>query len=158
MRMHERLDQRIAGFEAFGQVFPMWGTTPFYRVSGFAATFAGGLMSPNPKELFIARLDADTLFEGVGVFFANPNRAIGSEMIMEINGAEQNLPPGDVLFGGGGALGLTVGNGLYGQLQPLNLFLKKGATFRILGRDWILYEGEASRTGIVAVKGWTYAS
>ena len=137
---------RIQGFEAFGQVFPMWGTTPFYRPFEFAIPVPTG--APLPE---LARLDteADSLIEGLGVFFADANKAFESPIVLEVNGAATPLPSLFIpLF--------TVGNG-FQALFPMHLFLRKNSVFRVLADAWFAQQGEATRFGIVIMKGWTFA-
>jgi hypothetical protein len=137
---------RIEGFEAFGQVFPMWGTTPFYLLFEFSVPV------PTAANVEMARkeCDADTLIQAVGVFFTNANRLFISQPLLEINGAVSSLPSVAVpLF--------SITNGFFG-LFPLDLFLKKNSVLRILApAGWVGYQDENTRPGIVVLKGWTFA-
>jgi len=137
---------RIQGFEAFGQVFPMWGTTPFYRPFEFAVPLP--IVAATDQ---MARLDteADTVIEGIGAFFADANKAYESAILLEINGATQPLPTLSVpLF--------VIGNG-FQALFPLNLFMKKNSVFRVRANSWNQQQDEVTRFGVVILKGWTFA-
>lgn len=129
----------------------MWGTTPVYYVFEFQAT------SASPEELGRLTVDADTLIEGILVGLIEPSYLYASPIVLEINGANMNLPTGSPTFTTGIPT-MPVGNGVQNMFM-LNLFLHKGSTLRILHfGGWVAYQDDPpTRDGAVLLKGWSFA-
>jgi len=143
-RPHDGASMRIGGAEPFVTVAPIWGTQPTFFLRQFSAAvpfLAGNVLLGE----FLA--DGDAILESIALMFNNDNFAHDSAIGLEVNG--QGVPfPSQLL------LTVTVGDGILNRF-PLNLFLKKSDTLRIIALGWQGYENETFRTGAVLVRYWT---